>query len=73
MLSNHSAKIENKVKFLCLVFDSKLNWKKHILYIEQKCKKRLNLMRAVAGSTWEQVSASFHIDICTDGPMSESP
>jgi len=52
MLSNHSVKIKNKVKFLGLIFNSKLNWKEHIQYIEQKCKKRLNLMRAVAGSTW---------------------
>jgi len=35
-LSNHSVKIENKVKFLGLIFDSKLNWKEHILYIEHR-------------------------------------
>jgi len=52
ILSNHFVEIENKVIFLGLIFDSKLNWKEHIHYIEQKCKKRLNLMRAVAGSTW---------------------
>jgi len=51
-VSNHSVEIENKAKFLGLIFASKFNWKEHILYIEQKCKKRLNLMRAVAGNTW---------------------
>ena len=45
-------KIDNKAKFLGLVFDSKLNWNEHIKYLEEKCNKRLNLMRAVSGNTW---------------------
>ena len=51
-INNHSVKVDNKAKFLGLVFDSKLNWNEHIKYIEEKCKKRFNLMRAVAGNTW---------------------
>ena len=51
-INNHSVKIDNKAKFLGLIFDSKLNWYDHISYVEQKCKKRLNLMRAVAGNSW---------------------
>ena len=43
---------ENSAKFLGLTFDSKLSWSAHIKYIEDKCKKRLNLMRAVSGNTW---------------------
>ena len=49
---NQQVKVEGRAKFLGLVFDSKLNWNEHIKYIEDKCKKRLNLMRAVAGNSW---------------------
>ena len=45
-------KMENKVKFLGIIFDRKLNWKPHVDYIVDKCKKRLNLMRAVSGYHW---------------------
>jgi len=51
-INNQSVKIDNKAKFLGLIFDSKLNWNDHISYLEQKCKKRLHLMRAVAGNSW---------------------
>ena len=51
-LNNEPVKIDNKAKFLGLVFDSKLNWREHITYLEEKCKKRLQLMRAVVGNTW---------------------
>ena len=45
-------KMENKVKFLGVIFDSKLTWKPHIDYIIEKCKKRLNLIRAISGYGW---------------------
>jgi len=45
-------KMDNKVKFLGVIFDRHLNWKAHIDYIMDKCKKRLNLMRAVSGYHW---------------------
>ena len=45
-------KMEDSVKFLGVIFDSKLNWKAHIDYIIEKCKKRLNLMRAISGNGW---------------------
>ena len=45
-------KMENKAKFLGMIFDKKLSWKPHIEYIIEKCKKRLNLMRAVSGYYW---------------------
>ena len=43
--------IETKAKFLGLIFDSKLNCHEHVAYLEEKCKKRLHLMQAVAGNT----------------------
>jgi len=51
-INGQDIKIENSAKFLGLTFDSKLSWSAHIKYIEDKCKKRLNLMRAVSGNTW---------------------
>ena len=44
--------MDNKAKFLGLIFDSKLKWYHHIAYIADKCKSRLQLMRSVAGNSW---------------------
>ena len=51
-LDQKQIKIENKVKFLGVIFDSKMSWKPHIDYIVEKCKKRLNLLRAISGYGW---------------------
>ena len=51
-INNQQLKVDTKAKFLGLVFDSKLTWNDHVKYVQEKCKKRLNLMRAVAGNTW---------------------
>lgn len=51
-LHNKELQVDKKAKFLGLIFDSKLTWSEHIKYIEDKCKKRINLMRAVAGNQW---------------------
>ena len=40
-------KMEPKVKFLGMIFDSKLTWSQHANYIVDKCKSRLNLMRCL--------------------------
>src|ERR1043165_2452631 len=45
-------KMENKVKFLGVIFDSKLTWKPHIDYIIDKCKKKVNLIRAISCYGW---------------------
>ena len=44
--------VDNKAKFLGLIFDSKLTWNHHVRYIIDKCKKRLNLLRAISGNRW---------------------
>ena len=45
-------KIEKTVKFIGVIFDQGLTWAAHIDYIIDRCKVRLNLMRAISGSTW---------------------
>ena len=51
-IDKEKIKIKNEVKFLGVIFDSKLSWKPHIDYIIEKCKKRLTLMRAISGYGW---------------------
>ena len=40
------------MKFLGVIFDQGLTWAAHINYIIDRCKVRLNLMRAISGSLW---------------------
>ena len=51
-INGESVKVENKAKFLGIIFDSKLSWNDHVNYIVDKCKKRLNLLRAISGNKW---------------------
>ena len=37
---------------LGLMFDSKLTWNHHVNHVVDKCKKRLNLLRAISGNKW---------------------
>src|SRR5206468_6119930 len=49
---SQAIKTENKVKFLGVWFDSRLQWNVHVDYIITKCKKRLNLMRSLTDMHW---------------------
>ena len=51
-IRGNKVKIEKKVKFLGVIFDHKLTWEDHIVYIENRCKKRINLMRSISGNHW---------------------
>ena len=51
-INGESVKVENKAKFLGIIFDSQLNLNSHVRYIVDKCKKRLNLLRAISGNKW---------------------
>src|SRR6218665_1802456 len=52
---------KNSIKFLGVNFDRHLPWSEHIQYMADRCKKRLNLMRAMAGSHWREASKETHL------------
>ena len=60
-VNSEPIKIAKTIKFLGLIFDSKLTWNAHIAYIEEKCKKRLNLMRMISGQNWGASKTSLLI------------
>lgn len=51
-IKNNKLNMENKVKFLGLIFDQRLTWLEHFKYIKSKCSRRLNLMRSLTGTSW---------------------
>lgn len=44
--------VQTTVKFLGVIFDHHMSWKPHIDYVADRCNKRLNLMRVMAGTRW---------------------
>jgi ribonuclease HI len=54
-------KREKVVKFLGLMFDQRLSWKDHIKYLVDKCRKRINILKAISGSKWGADKATMLI------------
>ena len=52
MTQQNPVKVDRKAKFLGIVFDSRLTWNDRVNYVVEKCKKRLNLLRAISGNSW---------------------
>lgn len=44
----------DEFKYLGVIFTSKLNWKKHFEYIENKCENTLNIVKRTIGNQWGQ-------------------
>ena len=44
--------IEEEVKLLGMIFDSRLTWSKHIDQLKLKVKKSLNILKVVSGFNW---------------------
>ena len=40
------------VKFLGLHFDSRLNWKTHVNHLLVRCRKKINVLKYLSGTTW---------------------
>ncbi|KFM75393.1 RNA-directed DNA polymerase from mobile element jockey, partial [Stegodyphus mimosarum] len=51
--------VEPEVKFLGVMFDRKLTFLSHILYLREKCLKRLNLLKVLANTSWGADRASL--------------
>ena len=51
-MKNNVLKLSTSVKFLGLVFDTHLNWKRHVAYVKSKCHSAMNLIRKVAHTVW---------------------
>jgi ribonuclease HI len=44
--------VSNNFRYLGVIFDQKLLWNAHVRLVQQKCAKRINLMRSMAGVSW---------------------
>jgi len=51
-INNTILKQENTIKYLGIIFDSKLTFRDHINYIEEKCLKLIFLLSRSAKITW---------------------
>ena len=51
--------VEEQVKFLGLMFDSKLTFLPHIKFLKTKCTKALNLLRVIAHTSWGADQQTF--------------
>ena len=52
MVGEVPIKLEKSVKFLGVILDKKLTWKEHIENVIERCKTRINLLRALSGTDW---------------------
>ena len=52
LLEGKQIKFETHTKFLGMVMDNRLTWRRHIEHVEKKCKQVLNLLRCISGQTW---------------------
>ncbi|XP_031338199.1 uncharacterized protein LOC116167099 [Photinus pyralis] len=51
-LDGHTIEVKDNIKFLGVIFDSKLYWKGQIENLSVKCKKALNILRCVSHLSW---------------------
>uniref|UniRef100_A0A8D8Q5N6 ribonuclease H n=1 Tax=Cacopsylla melanoneura TaxID=428564 RepID=A0A8D8Q5N6_9HEMI len=50
--NNMTIEINRRTRFLGLLLETKLNWKFHLEYIENKCHKYLNIMKMICNKHW---------------------
>ena len=51
-IDTHTLKEEDEATYLGVTFDKRLTWKPHTLRTEGKARKKLTIMRKLAGTTW---------------------
>ncbi|GFW47690.1 uncharacterized protein TNCV_2828811 [Trichonephila clavipes] len=47
--------------YLCCIFDNKLKWSKHVEHVVSKARKRLPILKRLAGAEWECGRATLNI------------
>ena len=58
--------VVQEVKFLGLIFDSKLTFLPHLRYLKKKCMKALNLLRVLPNTSWGPDPVSYtHLTLPT--------
>ena len=60
-LNGENIEIEENFKFLGLIFDSHLNWRSHIAYTKNKCRRALGMIRKLSHTTWGADSRTLNI------------
>ena len=51
-LGNTTLKYEDQQTYLGVIFDKRMTWKQHINQAEGKARRKLNILRKLAGTTW---------------------
>ena len=51
-LNNKTIPIEDHYKYLGVIFDTHLNWDKHISYVKTRCKKALKILKKLSHTNW---------------------
>ena len=51
-LDGENIPVKDEAKFLGIIFDKKLSFKSHIMYLKRKCQKALNILRVVGHTDW---------------------
>ena len=51
-LYNQPIKVSKQVKFLGLIFDTKLSFLPHIKYVKEKCQQGLNILKVISHTDW---------------------
>ena len=51
-LGNHTLQHEDQQTYLGITFDKRMTWKPHINQAESKARRKMNIMRKLAGTNW---------------------
>ena len=51
-LDGQAIPVKDEVKFLGLIFDRKMDFKAHVKYLKEKCRKALNILQVVGHTEW---------------------
>jgi hypothetical protein len=65
LLDSTPIKVVKEIKFLGVIFDSKLSFVPHIAILKEKCSKALDIIKVLGNTKWgadgEQIKIPFYI------------